>query len=157
MVNNEAHCEVTFSTGHTSYQRGVNPLMIHEHDSCHIRASTPYLLAYKRYWIKIHKLKDETHQVRMCAYLFAMQVFRSRDRVSSQYMQVLIGFNRLNFDCGTCTDYWRTFRGHQAKPVFAIAFGENSAIDGRFYLTHCNVAERVTNWEDLGSADALRH
>ena len=48
--------------------------------------------------------------------------------------------------------------GRLAKPAFAFEFGEDLAttVMSSFTSSHCNDVEKVTNWEDLGSADALR-
>jgi len=48
----------------------------------------------------------------MCAHLSATHIFRLRDRNSSQYVQVPIGFRRLNFDRDTRTGYGGRFRGY---------------------------------------------
>ena len=44
--------------------------------------------------------------------------------------------------------------GTLARPVFAIVFGENSAIDVKFYLW--NVAERFINGETLSMTEELQ-
>ena len=53
-----------------------------------------------------------------CAYLYATRIFRSHDHESSQYAHVRIGFNTLNFERDTRTDYWRTFYGSSSEASF---------------------------------------
>jgi len=60
-------------------------------------------------WLKGSYLKDETHQG--CILL-------SHDRESSQYAQVRVGVNRLNFDLDTHTDYWRKFYRSSSEASF---------------------------------------
>jgi len=56
----------------------------------------------------------------------------------------------------TCALIGGHFMGNLVKSVFAIAFGQNSAIMSSFTFIDCNVTEGVTNWEDLWSPDSLR-
>jgi len=44
-------------------------------------------------------------------------------------------------------DLWRRFIDHLAEPAFAIAFGENSAIDVKFYFYP--LIEKTCGWPTL--------
>ena len=98
----------------------------------------------------------------MCAYLFAMRIFRSRDHEPSQYAQGRVGFNRLNFfDHDRRTSCWRAFYGSSSEASFRHCVWRkfnrlNSKSMSSFAFTHCNVAERVANWKDLWSAEVLQ-
>ena len=66
-----------------------------------------------------------------CPHFSAMCSFCSRDRDSSQYAQVRVGFKRSNFDCDTGTDYWRTFYGSSSEASFRHYIG------GKFVHSYC--------------------
>jgi len=88
-------------------------------------------------------INDETPQARMCTYLFATSIFRSRDHDCPQSAQVRGEFSGLTFDRGTCTDYWGTFYGLSSGASFCHCIWEKQQSMSSFTFTHCNVAERV--------------
>jgi len=75
---------------------------------------------------------------RIC--LLHARTFRSCDHDPTQYTRLCIGFKRLNSDHDTCTDYWSS-----SKVSFC------HCIWGKF----SNVAKKVTNLQNMGSADSL--
>jgi len=90
-------------------------------------------------WLAI---KDETHQARMCAYLSAMRIFRSRDLDFSQHAQVRIRFKGLNFDHDAHSDYWRVIMGHLANPQLSLLhLGKVQQQMSSFTFTQCIVTK----------------
>jgi len=86
----------------------------------------------------------------MCTYLSAMRIFLLPDRESSQYAQVGVGFNRLNFDSDTRSDYWRTFYGSSSEASFCHCiqgkFSNKKKIDMTSFIGRLLVGTVKANW-----------